>query len=611
MCGIIGSINFPIENSLLDLIRHRGPDRQSIYNDSAGKHNISFAHARLSIVDLSDAGNQPMISEDENYYLIFNGEIYNHLQLREKLKFKNFRGHSDTETILYYLIENGIDAIKDFNGIFAFAFYDKKEKTVFLARDRYGVKPLYYYKDSQKMIFSSEIRPIKKVINTSLDSDSLNLLLNLRYCPSPATLYKGIYKIRPGHYAEIDLKKDNLNIILKPFIEKYGKRLDISFNDAVNQYGDLFEKAIKRQLMSDVEVGVLLSGGIDSALVAGIASKYLPYKLKAYTVGFDSSYSVNELEMAHNTAKYFGLDHKTVKINSRNFFDIFHKCSGIVEEPIATTSIIPMYYLSELASKDVKVVLTGQGADEPLGGYNKYQCELYKKKFPNILFKIVSGLINMSGTKNENLIKGAHALTINDDIKRFNNIYSTFSEDEITKLTGSSDIPSNKYIAYYYNLLNCKSMKGSAEKMMAMDLHMNLSDDLLLYTDKITMNFSMECRVPLLDLPLVDFIMRLPESYKLKIRKTKIIHKEYAKSMLPQSIINRPKYGFLSPTDLWFREDMGRIKDMLLSSDNIMLQHLDKKEIENILNLHKKGINKEKQIFLLLSLYEWAQSMNN
>ena len=610
MCGILGSIDFPLDKSLLDLIKHRGPDRQSFFEDNTDKHKVSFAHARLSIVDLSDAGNQPMTSEDGNYYIIFNGEVYNHLQLRESLKFKNFKGHSDTETILYYLCENGIESVKDFNGIFAFAFYDKRKKTVFLCRDRYGVKPLYFYKDLKRIIFSSEIRPIKKVVDCSLDSDSLNLLLNLRYCPSPSTLYKDIFKIRPGHYAKIDLNENDLNISFSPYIKPYEKKLDIGFEDAVKRYGELFEDAVKKQLMSDVEIGILLSGGIDSALVANVASKNLPYKLKAFTVGFDSSYSVNELELAHKTARYFGLDHKIVRINSNDFFDIFHKCSAIVEEPLATTSFIPMYYLSKLSSKDVKVVLTGQGADESLGGYSRYQCELYKEKYSNFLLKIVSALINISGTKKTKLRVASRAFSSNNEIERFINLYSNFTQKEVTRLTGSNDIPSAKYLNYFYNLLNCKSLKSPAERMMAMDLHMNLSDDLLMYTDKITMNFSMECRTPLLDLPLVDFIMRLPLSYKTGIGQTKIIHREYAKNVLPQSIIDRPKYGFQSPTDIWFRKYMGKISDVLLSSNNTLLEYLDKKEIKNILNIHQKGFNKEKQIFLLLSLSEWCNSMN-
>jgi len=610
MCGILGSIDFPLDNRLLDLIKHRGPDRQSVFEDTTGKHKLLFAHARLSIIDLSDAGNQPMASEDKNYYIIFNGEIYNHLHLRESLKFKNFKGHSDTETILYYLIENGIESVNDFNGIFAFAFYDKRKKTVFLARDRYGVKPLYYYKDSKKIIFSSEIRPIKKAVNPSMDTDSLNLLLNLRYCPSPSTLYKDINKLRPGHYAMINLTREDMDISFSPYISGYGDKLDICFDDAVKRYGELFEEAVKNQLMSDVEVGILLSGGVDSALVANIASKNLPYKLKSYTVGFDSSFSVNEIKLAHETAKYFGLDHKIVKIDSNDFFDIFHECSGIVEEPLATTSFIPMYYVSKLAAKDVKVVLTGQGADESLGGYTRYQCELYKKKYSDTLLKIVSGMINISGTKKTKLRVAARAFSENNEINRFINLYSNFTPKEVTRLTGSSDIPSAKYINYFYSLLDCKSMKNSAEKMMALDLHMNLSDDLLMYTDKITMNFSMECRTPLLDLPLVDFIMRLPESYKIEIGRTKIIHKQYAKSVLPQSIIDRPKYGFQSPTDIWFRKDMGKIRDVLLCSNNTLLKYLDKKEIDNLLNLHRKGFNKEKQIFLLLSLSDWCNSMN-
>ena len=608
MCGILGGINYHIDDSLLDLIQHRGPDRQAIYKDRFHNNNITLAHTRLSIVDLSDAGNQPMVSDCGNYCIIFNGEIYNHSELRVNIKKKSFRGHSDTETILYYIIENGIESIKDFNGIFAFAFYDKVAGNIFLARDIYGVKPLYYHCDGNKVIFSSEIRPINKIMNSSINTNSLNLLLNLRYCPSPATLFEGINKLRPGHYAMIDLKREKLSIKVETYIKQMKQALDLSFDEGVQEYGKFLEKAVERQLMSDVEVGILLSGGIDSALVAGIASKKLSYKPKAFTVGFDSKYSVNEISLARETADHFGLEHHVAKINSSDFFETFEKCSRIVEEPIATTSFIPMYYLSELASEKVKVVLTGQGADELLGGYPRYQGEILYNKYPNIFFKMASILVKLSGTKNEKLLRGASSLSIKNDINRFMSTYSIFNSSEIKRLTGSDKISSIEYIKYYYDLLKCDNMSTSTERMMAIDKHMQLADDLLLYTDKITMNFSLECRVPMLDLQLVNYLESLPLSYRVKRGYTKVVLKEYAKRFLPSKIINRPKFGFQSPTDIWFREDSGKIREMLISKSNKILDYISKTEIENLLLKHKKGYNKEKQIFLLLSLSYWFKN---
>ncbi|MBN2789741.1 MAG: asparagine synthase (glutamine-hydrolyzing) [Candidatus Delongbacteria bacterium] len=609
MCGILGSINYDFNDDLLDLIKHRGPDRQSIFRDTTFDNKITLGQTRLSIVDLSESGNQPMLSECGNYCIIFNGEIYNHIQLREKLKRTKFNGHSDTETVLYYIIEKGIDSIKDFNGIFAFSVYDRESGKLYLARDKYGVKPLYHFCDGNKVLFSSEIRPIKKSINASLDPTSLNLMLNLRYCPSPTTLLKGINKLRPGHFAEIDLKTNVLGMNFRSFLDTYTGLKNLSFAKSVKEYGLVLEQSVERQLMSDVEVGVLLSGGIDSALVAGIASKKLPYKMKAFTVGFDSEYSVNEIALARETADHFGMEHHVAKMESKDFFEMLEKCSSIVEEPIATTSFIPMYYLSKLASEKVKVVLTGQGADELLGGYPRYQGEILFNKYPKILFKLASFLVKSFGTKNEKLIRGANSLSTQDDVSRFAKIYSIFTADEIKLLTGSDKILSEEYIKYYYDILNCGSMENSTARMMAIDKHMQLADDLLLYTDKITMNFSLECRVPMLDLKLVDFLESLPLSYKVKRGYTKVVLKEYAKKFLPPKIINRPKFGFQSPTDIWFRESNVEIRDILLSKDNKLLDYLNKTEIENILSMHKKGYNKEKQIFLLLSSYYWLKNL--
>lgn len=608
MCGILGAINREITPGLLDTIKHRGPDRQSIVHDGFAGNRIDLGHARLSIVELSEAGNQPMESQCGNYVIVFNGEIYNHLELRKQLRFRNFRGMSDTETLLYFLIENGVEGLTRLNGIFAFAFWNRRTGELILARDKYGVKPLYYYSDEKSLMFSSEVRPLEQVLRVGLDLDVLRVLLSLRCVPSPYTLFKGIKKLRPGHYMCCRVKERNLGLdVLNYDIHKVQYQ-DLPFEEAVKIYGEKFDKAVERQMMSDVELGILLSGGIDSALVASSAIKHSTRKLKAFTVGFDSEFTVNELDYAAYTARQFELEHHTVKISSSSFFDIFEECSRIVEEPLATTSFIPMYYLSKLASRMVKVVLTGQGADEPLGGYGRYQGEILHEKYPLFLWKIVASLVKLSGCKKESLIRGANSLPIKDDIHRYLNVYSLFTPAEIEALMGSKSEESTRLIEYCYNLLDCKSYKTSAERMMAIDQRIDLPDDLLLYTDKITMNFSLECRVPLLDYDLMDFLDSLPLSYKVSMGKTKIIHREYAKSALPKEIINRPKLGFQSPTDIWFREAFNEVEHLLIGTDSKLPDYLDRKEIGNILLQHKKGYNREKQIFLLLGLRYWLDS---
>jgi asparagine synthase (glutamine-hydrolysing) len=611
MCGILGSINKIVDRELLQLIKHRGPDGQDIWHETYNCNNLYLAHTRLSILDLSEAGNQPMVSQCGNYVLIFNGEIYNHLELRAGLSFKNLKGHSDTETLLYYLIENGVNGIKNLNGIFAFAFWNRITGEMMLVRDKFGVKPLYYYQDDKHFVFSSEIRPIRKFVPGHLDKKALSILLSLRYVPSPYTLFQDIFKLRPGHYMIINIENNRLKSQIFNYDNTHHVTYSkLSFSEAIVEYGKKLNNAVERQIMSDVDLGVLLSGGVDSALVANAISKVSNKKIQAFTVGFDSKYTVNELDLAARTAKLFGMEHNTVKISPDSFFDIFEECSRIVEEPLATTSFIPMYYLSKLASEKVKVVLTGQGADEPLGGYGRYQGEILHEKIPLSARRLISILIKLSRTKKESLLRGANSLPIDDDITRFLYTYSLFSPDEIVKMQGGNNIMlAQDLILYYYNSLNCSEYKTSTERMMAIDQRMDLVDDLLLYTDKITMNFSMECRVPFLDHALVEFIDSLPLKYKVVRGNGKIIHKAYAESVLPVDIINRPKFGFQSPTDIWFRELFDEIESILVGSSSKLIDYFDKNEIKKILNKHKSGYNKEKQIFLLLSLNYWLENI--
>lgn len=612
MCGILGSVNTSFDNSVLDLIKHRGPDDSGLEEVNVNGNMVRFGQRRLSIIDLSPAGHQPMFTECGNYMIILNGEIYNHLELREKLpKGINFNGHSDTETILYYLKEYGINAIRDFNGIFAFAFLDRINNKLFLARDPFGVKPLYYYEgENNDLIFSSEIRPIKTLLKKcSLNKDALASLLRLRYNPSPDTLYQQIRKIHPGHYREIDLNKNQLLFQHHSFISEIPKTVNYPANDVIRLYGQKLEEAVKRQLLSDVEVGILLSGGIDSAMVAALAQKHYNGKLKTFTIGFEGDYSEDEIEDAAETADILGLEHKFRKISFTDFLDIIKKCTQIVEEPLATTSIIPMYFLSELASKEVKVVLTGQGADEPLGGYARYKSELLRNMIPGFLRNKLLSIIQLTKIRDEKILRGVNAVGVENEIDRFLTTYEVFTNGEILQLISRNDQMSYQKIDYLYKILNCKTKKHPVERMMALDTRLNLADDLLNYTDKITMNFALECRVPMLDLELVKFIESLPYHLKLNLRSGKIIHKQFARKILPDKIINRKKKGFLSPTNNWFKNEADIIKEILLTNGTNFSKVFNQTYVAEIIKLHLKGYNKEKQIFLLLSIYFWLESL--
>ncbi|SRX52633.1 asparagine synthase (glutamine-hydrolyzing) [Aequorivita sp. CIP111184] len=607
MCGIIGSINKSYNLSALKLIEHRGPDASEIETFKVAQHDIRLGLVRLAIVELSDAGRQPMISSCGKFAITFNGEIYNHLDLREKLKEVEFKGHSDTETILYYLKKFGIDSVVDFNGIFGFSFLDIENEKLYLARDHFGVKPVYYFQDEKSFIFSSEIRPVKNLQdNPEPDFENLPTLLRLRYLPSPLTLHKNIQKLKPGHYIEVDLTSEKLHYTEKYFVKEQPLAQTPRKGNALKGYETYIENAVKRQLMADVEIGVLLSGGVDSAVVAAIAQKHSDKKLKAFTIGFEGLHKEDEIDAAKETAEILGLEHFSKKINFDNFLSIFEETTRIIEEPLATTSVIPMYYLSQLASKHVKVVLTGQGADEPLGGYQRYQGEVISEKIPRGLIHSSNKLIPHIGIKNERLLRSANALGERDDVQRFLNVYSIFTQNDILKLLNVKEDKAFGLISYFYETLNCERKKTAAERMMAIDVRMNLPDDLLLYTDKITMNFSLECRVPMLDTELIKYIESLPAKERLAIRKTKIIHKEYAKKILPERIINRKKFAFQSPTKIWFKNYNEQILELLLKPSPFT-EIFNKEAIKNVLDEHLKGYNREKQIFLLLSIYYWLQ----
>lgn len=612
MCGILGSIDNKEVLKYFHLIKHRGPDS---YGEKCFKINgktIDLLHRRLSIVDLTETGHQPMYSFDGRCCIVFNGEIYNHHELKRKLADISFRGHSDTETIVNYFRKFNIkENLQDLNGIFAFALIDIEKEILYLARDRFGVKPLYYSFQNGRLLFSSEIRPLKALLNPEIDKGSLTSCLRMRYTPSPSTIYQNICKVEPGQLLIFNLKGKVL--LERIYYNKRPVSLGTKKGDyrkLVNEYGDLFEKAVERQLMSDVEVGILLSGGVDSALVAAIAKHKSNAPVKSFTIGFEGDHvGIDEIDYARETAAILGLEHAYRRIGFSDLFNSIKSISEIVEEPIGTTSIIPMYFLSELAASKVKVVLSGQGADEPLGGYNKYKGLRwleFSRRFKTLmpLTRKVRFLYN----RNEKLRRLVSSMQCQDNIDALIEFNGIFSVKEATNLMEHT----NRGI--YANALRDKGVlfKQTWQKrtpdqstlsnlFLYYDLRTSLADDLLMYTDKITMHFSLECRVPILDNELISFIESLDSSYKFNANRGKIIHKDFAKEYLPTIITERKKLGFSSPTEAWFRENINYIKSIF--NEKAFCRYFDSQAVEKLLMNHYYGRNMEKQIFLLLSIY--------
>lgn len=604
MCGILGGVNRFIDKEILDLMQHRGPDDWGIDTFKLSEAIIYLGHRRLSIQDLSIAGHQPMKSACGKFVIVFNGEVYNHYELRKKMISINFIGHSDTETIVNYISQFGIESVKDFNGIFAFSILDIENEIIYLVRDKFGVKPLYYNYNHNKLIFASEIRPIQKLLNDNIEEENLALLLKLRYNPSSTTLYKNILKLEPGHYISFNLKSFELNKF--SFQNVITINSDLSFQNALVKYEKLFENAVKKQLLADVEVGVLLSGGIDSALVAYYAQKYSNKPIKTFTIGFEGQDDTDELIDAKETAEILGTNHFEVRINDDEFEDIFSKCIEIVEEPLGTTSIIPMYFLNKLAAKHVKVVLTGQGADEPLGGYKRYRGEIIRDQYIGLIFQVLKPFSRY--IKNEQIYRALNAFGEKDTVTRFSKTYTLFSDNEIKELINETTSKDKEFIRYFYELLQGSNKHGT-EAMMSNDLRMNLSDDLLLYTDKISMHFTVEARVPILDNELIDFVESLPFKYRVKGKEGKYIHKKFAEKILPNRIVYRKKKGFQSPTKKWFKGKKGILYKKMLSNENsVFADYFNLNMVEKYFNHHIAGKrNYEKQLFTLISIYYWLE----
>lgn len=606
MCGIVGSVGIFLNDSILRTLQHRGPDGHCLEQILCGGENVSLGHTRLAILDLSPAGRQPMSSSDGRWCVSFNGEIYNHLELRRMFSSEvHWRGHSDTETLVEAIAANGLDEVLlQLNGMYAFAALDTREAKLYLMRDPFGIKPLYYWHDGMRFAFASEIGALRALgLVEGLNEAGLNQFLALRYVPSPATLWRGVRRLPPGHAACFDIESGALQI--SPFIAPTQESFDGSLEEAVEAYRLQLSATVKRQLLSDVPVGVLLSGGVDSALVAAMA-KESGFALPCFTVGFGSEHPECEIAYAKETAKVLGLPFHAIKVTADDLRSALPQIARAVEEPLGTTSVMPMWYLVQRARQDVTVVLTGQGSDEPWGGYFRYQVELLRNKFPwPGAWKLVRKALARWRSKPETLARGLESLAARDVVKQILAASVLFPANERRDLVGywdDSDVELS--LSNWLCWLADKPDLSGAERMMRVDSRMNLADDLLLYGDKISMAVSLEARVPMLDVELVRFIESLPIEYRVRWRQGKVVHKCMAERYLPSEIVHRPKMGFQVPFGDWSKNKWrGYIESLLLDGLNGLL---DRSVVECFWREHLAGKpDRSRQIFALCMLALW------
>jgi len=620
MCGICGAFNFsgtPVDRELIDkmatLIQHRGPDGSGRFVSGP----VGLGHRRLSIIDLS-GGAQPIGNEDGSLQVVFNGEIYNFVELRKELKEKghHFTTESDTEVIVHGYEQWGDDCVSRFNGIFAFALWDANRRRLLLARDHLGVKPLYYVKIGDSLFFSSEIKAFLAAPGCprEVDLKSLGELFALRYVPSPDTLFRDIKKLPPAHCMVVDASGFS--------IKRYWnwvpqESTNVKESELIEAYQELLEDAVRLQMRSDVPVGLFLSSGIDSGALLAMMSQQSDRPIHTFTIGFEEGESSNETDDARKMANDFGADHEEMIVGPRDYQDYYERYLWDLEEPVGNESAAAFYFVSLIASKKVKVALTGQGADEPWAGYNRYigiKLSEYYKQLPRA---VTQGMIRPMITrfaKDERLRRGVVALDEPDTLARMVKIYSFYNAQMKAQLfqpwvrAQVSEDGQDARAALNRLHLDVKNL-DSLTQMLYIDTRANLPDDLLMVSDKTSMANSVESRVPYLDYRLVEFIETLPANLKLRGFHGKYLHKKALAKWLPSRIIQQKKKGFANPVDSWLRKSMKHyVNDCLLSETAAVRRYFDQRYIKQLVDDHEAGRqNYLRHIYLLISFELWHQ----
>jgi asparagine synthase (glutamine-hydrolysing) len=631
MCGILAILNFNLENQvhepllrqMTDTMAHRGPDHKGYWV----KGPVGLGHCRLAIIDLSTAGNQPMTNENGTLWITYNGEIYNFQELRKVLESKGhtFRSHTDTEVVLHAYEEWGTECLSHFNGMWAFALWDEKEHSLFVARDRLGVKPLVYTYNPKRFICASEMKGIvaDRTVHREIDPEALHHYLSLMNIPAPFTIYKGIRKLLPGHYLWVKDGSVEEHVYWDlPVREEISQsRMEILDHLEVS-----LQDSVKQRMISDVPLGVFLSGGVDSSLISALAGKFLKKDLlHSFTVRFQGLEDYDESFWARQVATHLNTDHHEIDL-SFDFVQTLPHLVRLFDEPFAISSVLALYLMAKEVSKHIKVVLTGDGGDEVFGGYpwrhsllDKYLdwLDLWPlKKFRKDTEKEPLPLVRWKTTLRKMRIKQVlDGLRYDDQTLRqwmyFQSLYC-FNEIEKKELY-------NPEWAYHIgqartdNLLISHISEKAPNRLarwIAFDLKTTLADEMLSKVDKATMACGLEARVPFLDYQLVEYAINLPAFMKVKDREGKRMLRWLGERYLPKDIVKRPKHGFNVPLNAWFRKELKDFVNDILSESSLRnAGYFNPKTIQEILQRHRQDTtsNLSNPIYTLLCFELWRR----
>ena len=626
MCGIAGffsrdrgldpAVQQRTVKGMTDAISHRGPDDQGFFNAPG----VALGHRRLSIIDVSSHGHQPMFNETNDLAIIYNGEVYNHASLRPSLEAAGhvYRSHCDTETIIHSYEQHGPDCVRQFRGMFSFAIYDAKTGTLFCARDRLGIKPLYYFFDGHVFVFGSEIKALLEhpAVDARLNAKMIPEYLSFGYLSGEETLFLGIRKLMPGH--TLTISAGNFEPQIRQYWELPTSQTQIERSDAewIRECRERLEEAVRLRLMSDVPLGMFLSGGVDSSAIAAMMQRMVSDPVKTFAVGYREA-EFSELDYARQVAGQIGTDHSEVVIGMEDFFNTLPNLIWHEDEPISWPSSVSLYHVSELAATKVKVVLTGEGSDELFAGYGRYRYQLMSQAQMQTYGKVPGGVrsairkqIATSRLLGANLRrKLKHTVLGRDGSLQslyLENFYGAFSAKDVEHLLGPGTDSSASYATFTKWFDNVPGLPY-LERLLYADKKTYLVE-LLMKQDQMSMAASIESRVPFLDHPFVEFASQIPPNLKLRGKIGKYILKEAIADLLPAAIIHRKKMGFPTPLKQWLlHPSAAPLYEFLQEKDSLLAEHMDREALASLLTRHRNGSeDATDRIWNLLNLQLWG-----